>query len=81
LLHGCGRKQQPCSLVTHYERKRDIWAILQLVPNFRDIYHDMLEKIALGTGVWLVKGDRFRVWLEPNGDVKILWASGIRKSV
>jgi hypothetical protein len=59
--------------------KRDIWAIMQLVPNFRDIYHDMLEKITPGTGMWLVEGDKFRVWLEPNGGIKIFWGSGIRK--
>jgi hypothetical protein len=64
----------------HYGGKRDIWAILQLVPNFRDIYHNMLEKITSGTGVWLVEGDKFRVWLEANGDIKIFWGSGIRKS-
>jgi hypothetical protein len=63
----------------HYERKRDIWAILQLVPNFRDIYQDMLEKMTPGTGMWLVEGDKFRVWLQPNGDIKIFWGSGIRK--
>jgi hypothetical protein len=64
----------------HYESKRDIWAILQLVPNFRDIYHDMLEKVTPGTGMWLIEGDKFRVWLEPNGDIKIFWGSGIRES-
>jgi hypothetical protein len=64
----------------HYEGKRDIWAILQLVPNFRDIYHDMLEKITPKTGMWLVEGPKFRVWLEPNGNIKIFWGSGIRTS-
>jgi hypothetical protein len=63
----------------HYERKRDLRAILQLVPNFRDIYYDMLEKITLGTGMWLINGDKFRVWLEPNGDIRIFWGSGIRR--
>jgi hypothetical protein len=63
----------------HYECKRDIWAILQLVPSFRDIYHDMLEKITPKTGMWLVEGHKFRVWLEPNGDIKIFWGSGIRE--
>jgi hypothetical protein len=64
----------------HYGGKRDIWAILQLVPNFRDIYHDTLEKITPKTGMWLVEGAKFSVWLEPNGDIKIFWGSGIRKS-
>ncbi|KAH6914320.1 ankyrin repeat-containing domain protein [Coprinopsis sp. MPI-PUGE-AT-0042] len=61
----------------HYERPRDVWMILQSIPNFRNIYHGMLSKATLGTGMWLVKGDKFRVWLEPNGDIKIFWGSGI----
>ncbi|KAH6916395.1 hypothetical protein BKA70DRAFT_1140544, partial [Coprinopsis sp. MPI-PUGE-AT-0042] len=61
----------------HYERPRDIWSILHSIPNFRNIYHDMLSKATRGTGMWLIKGDKFRVWLEPNGDIKIFWGSGI----
>lgn len=63
----------------HHEPKRDVWAILQAVPNFRDIYLDMLEKVTEGTGMWLIKGDKFRVWLESNSDIKIFWGSGIRR--
>jgi hypothetical protein len=63
----------------HYERPRDIWTILQSIPNFRSTYQDMLSKTTPGTGMWLVKGDKFRVWLEPNGDIKIFWGSGIRR--
>ncbi|KAH6903048.1 hypothetical protein BKA70DRAFT_1566997 [Coprinopsis sp. MPI-PUGE-AT-0042] len=59
------------------ERPRDIWAILKSIPNFRKIYQDMLSKATPGTGMWLVRGDKFRVWLEPNGDIKIFWGSGI----
>ncbi|KAH6909961.1 hypothetical protein BKA70DRAFT_181085 [Coprinopsis sp. MPI-PUGE-AT-0042] len=64
----------------HYynaERSRDILAILRSIPNFRNVYQDMLSKATLGTGMWLVKGDKFRLWLEPNGDIKIFWGSGI----
>ncbi|KAH6889059.1 hypothetical protein BKA70DRAFT_885720 [Coprinopsis sp. MPI-PUGE-AT-0042] len=39
----------------HRDRTRDIWAILQSIPNFRQIYHDMLSKATAGTGMWLVK--------------------------
>jgi hypothetical protein len=53
-------------------------AVLQSVPNFRRIYQDMLSKATAGTGVWLLKGDKFGLWLEPNGDIKILWGSGMR---
>jgi hypothetical protein len=52
--------------------------VLQSVPNFRRIYQDMLSKATAGTGVWLLKGDKFCIWLEPNGEIKILWGSGIR---
>jgi hypothetical protein len=64
----------------HYQRPRDIWGILQNLPNFRRIYLDMLSKATPGTGVWLVKGDKFSLWLDPNGDIKIFWGSGIRRS-
>ncbi|KAH6902759.1 hypothetical protein BKA70DRAFT_1516747 [Coprinopsis sp. MPI-PUGE-AT-0042] len=60
-----------------YERPRDIWGILQSIPNFRQIYQDMMRKATAGTGMWLVKGDKFRLWLEPNGDIKVFWGSGI----
>jgi hypothetical protein len=63
----------------HYERPKDIWAILRSIPNFRQIYQDMLSKATEGTGMWLLRGDKFRVWLEPNGNIKIFWGSGIRK--
>jgi c-di-GMP-binding flagellar brake protein YcgR len=54
--------------------------ILQAIPNFRKIYQDMLSKATDGTGMWLLKSERFRVWLEPNGDIKIYWGSGMRTS-
>jgi hypothetical protein len=53
-------------------------AMLQSVPNLRKIYQDMLSKATAGTGLWLLKGDKFRVWLKPNGDIKIFWGSGMR---
>ncbi|KAH6908751.1 ankyrin repeat-containing domain protein, partial [Coprinopsis sp. MPI-PUGE-AT-0042] len=45
--------------------------------NFRNIYHNMLSKVTEGTGMWLIKGEKFRLWLEPNGNIKIFWGSGI----
>jgi hypothetical protein len=38
----------------------------------------MLSKATAGTRVWLLKGGKFRLWLEPNGDIKIFWGSGMR---
>jgi hypothetical protein len=63
----------------HYDVPRDIRAILQSIPNFRKIYQDMLSLVTPDTGLWLVEGGKFRIWLEPNGNIKIFWGSGIRK--
>jgi hypothetical protein len=63
----------------HYERQKDIWAILRSIPNFRQIYLDALSKATEGTGLWLLKGEKFCVWLEANGDIKVFWGSGIRE--
>ncbi|KAH6885662.1 hypothetical protein BKA70DRAFT_1574268 [Coprinopsis sp. MPI-PUGE-AT-0042] len=52
-------------------------SILVAIPNFRKIHQDMLAKATPGTGMWLLKGEKFSLWLEPNGDLKILWGSGI----
>lgn len=62
----------------HSEPLKDIWAIFRSIPNFRRIYLDMLSKATDGTGMWLLEGDEFRIWLEPNGDIKIFWGSGMR---
>jgi hypothetical protein len=58
--------------------KEMLRAILKLVPNFRRIYQDMLSKATAGTGLWLLDSNTFRLWLEPNGDIKIFWGSGMR---
>ncbi|KAH6904419.1 hypothetical protein BKA70DRAFT_1507925 [Coprinopsis sp. MPI-PUGE-AT-0042] len=55
----------------------DLKSVLRAIPNFRQIYQDLLSKATPGTGIWLLKSKKFRVWLEPNGDIKILWGSGI----
>ncbi|KAH6902950.1 hypothetical protein BKA70DRAFT_1566966, partial [Coprinopsis sp. MPI-PUGE-AT-0042] len=48
----------------HSERPRNVWAILQLIPNFRKIYQDMISRATKGTGMWLLDGNKFRIWLE-----------------
>ncbi|KAH6905388.1 hypothetical protein BKA70DRAFT_502588 [Coprinopsis sp. MPI-PUGE-AT-0042] len=50
---------------------------LSLVPNFRKIQQDTLAKAAPGTLAWLLKSDYLRVWRDPNGVPRIIWASGI----
>ncbi|KAH6909913.1 ankyrin repeat-containing domain protein, partial [Coprinopsis sp. MPI-PUGE-AT-0042] len=50
---------------------------LGAVRNLRKIHLDIVSKITPGTGVWLLKNDRFIIWLDLNGDLKILWGTGI----
>ncbi|KAH6902508.1 ankyrin repeat-containing domain protein [Coprinopsis sp. MPI-PUGE-AT-0042] len=63
--------------IHYHDIKNDLKAILLAIPNFRKIHQDTLAKATLGTGVWLLRGEKFSLWLEPNGDLKILWGSGI----
>ncbi|KAH6912117.1 hypothetical protein BKA70DRAFT_1266618, partial [Coprinopsis sp. MPI-PUGE-AT-0042] len=64
--HGSGSTMDP-----------SLEAVLRAIPNFRKIHQDMLAKATPGTGVWLLKSEKLRVWLEPNGDLKIMWGFGI----
>ncbi|KAH6887863.1 hypothetical protein BKA70DRAFT_1164372, partial [Coprinopsis sp. MPI-PUGE-AT-0042] len=63
--------------VHHHGSTVNLESILQAIPNFRKIHQDMLAKATPGTGMWLLKGEKFSLWLEANGDLKILWGSGI----
>ncbi|KAH6870878.1 hypothetical protein BKA70DRAFT_365676 [Coprinopsis sp. MPI-PUGE-AT-0042] len=60
-----------------YPDRVDISAVLGAARNLRIIHLDILSKATPGTGVWLLKTDKFIIWLDPNGDLKILWGTGI----
>ncbi|KAH6870853.1 hypothetical protein BKA70DRAFT_365297 [Coprinopsis sp. MPI-PUGE-AT-0042] len=55
----------------------DISAVLGAIRNLRIIHLDILSKATPGTGVWLFKTAKFIIWLDPNGDLRILWGTGI----
>lgn len=55
----------------------DLESVFRAIPSFRKIHQDMLAKAVPGTGMWLFKSKNFRLWLEPNGDLRILWGSGL----
>ncbi|KAH6909852.1 hypothetical protein BKA70DRAFT_1102023 [Coprinopsis sp. MPI-PUGE-AT-0042] len=60
-----------------YPDRVDITAILGAIRNLRKIHMDILSKATPGTGVWWLKTAKFLIWLDPNGDIKILWGTGI----
>lgn len=53
--------------------------VLRLVPNLRKIHLDVLSKATPGTAVWILQTEYFLLWLDPNGDLKVLWGTGIRR--
>ncbi|KAH6887856.1 hypothetical protein BKA70DRAFT_71651 [Coprinopsis sp. MPI-PUGE-AT-0042] len=63
--------------IHHHEATVSLESILRAIPSFRKIHQDMLAKATSVTGMWLLKSEIFSLWLEPNGDLKILWGSGI----
>ncbi|KAH6909860.1 ankyrin repeat-containing domain protein, partial [Coprinopsis sp. MPI-PUGE-AT-0042] len=45
--------------------------------NLRKVHLDVLTKATDGTGVWLLRSEKFLVWVDPNGDLKVMWGIGI----
>ncbi|KAH6909719.1 hypothetical protein BKA70DRAFT_1425448 [Coprinopsis sp. MPI-PUGE-AT-0042] len=51
--------------------------ILESVPNFRGIQIATLGRATPGTGLWIVKCEMFRLWLDPDGWLRIMWGYGM----
>lgn len=62
-----------------YPDQVDITAVLGAIRNMRVVHSDNLSKATPGTGVWLFKTERFLMWVDLNGHLKILRGTGIRK--
>ncbi|KAH6909717.1 hypothetical protein BKA70DRAFT_1187477 [Coprinopsis sp. MPI-PUGE-AT-0042] len=66
----------------HYHRAEttsdvDIPPILESVPNFRGIQIATLGRATPGTGLWIVECQAFRLWLDPDGWLRIMWGYGM----
>ncbi|KAH6905411.1 hypothetical protein BKA70DRAFT_1192258 [Coprinopsis sp. MPI-PUGE-AT-0042] len=51
--------------------------ILESVPNFRGIQIATLGRATPGTGLWIVECETFRLWLDPDGWLRIMWGYGM----
>ncbi|KAH6909839.1 hypothetical protein BKA70DRAFT_1148398, partial [Coprinopsis sp. MPI-PUGE-AT-0042] len=60
-----------------YPDRVDITAVLGAIRNLRKVHLDVLSKATDGTGVWLLRNEKFLIWVDPNGDLKIMWGIGI----
>ena len=61
------------------QQSTNILEVLRLVPNLRQIHKDVLFKATQGTAIWIFKTDYWLLWLDPNGKLKMLWGTGIRR--
>ncbi|KAH6911325.1 hypothetical protein BKA70DRAFT_57207 [Coprinopsis sp. MPI-PUGE-AT-0042] len=55
----------------------DIPAILEQVPNYRDIHIANLGRATEGTGPLFAEWDEFGEWMSVQGVVKTMWGSGM----
>ncbi|KAH6879575.1 hypothetical protein BKA70DRAFT_1474968 [Coprinopsis sp. MPI-PUGE-AT-0042] len=66
----------------HYHRVEsaddvDMPSILESVPNFRGIQIATLGRATPGTGLWIIECETFRLWLDPDGWLRIMWGYGM----
>ncbi|KAH6909754.1 hypothetical protein BKA70DRAFT_1425474 [Coprinopsis sp. MPI-PUGE-AT-0042] len=66
----------------HYHRVEptsdfSIPPVLMSVPNFRAIQIATLGRATPGTGLWIVECESFRLWLDPEGWLRIMWGHGM----
>src|SRR5215217_91557 len=63
----------------HPQPSISIKTVLRLVPNIRQIHLDVFSKATPRTAIWILRTEHFLLWLDPDGDLKILWGTGIRE--
>ena len=63
----------------YHELKDELKAILDAVANYRNIQQDTLAKATPGTIQWFFKSKEFKIFIDVNGDLRVLWGSGMRK--
>ena len=66
---------------THYhvQGNFNLQSVLESVHNFRAIHVATLGKATPRTGLWIFQWESFLIWLDPDGVLKIMWGSGMRK--
>ena len=62
----------------NHEPDNKLKAILDAILNFRKIQQDTLAKATPGTILWLLECDEFKLFVDIDGNLKIMWGSGMR---
>ena len=60
------------------EPNNKLKAILDAIANFRQIQQDTLSKATPGTILWLFESEEFKLFIDIDGTLKIMWGSGMR---
>ncbi|KAH6909557.1 hypothetical protein BKA70DRAFT_1561777 [Coprinopsis sp. MPI-PUGE-AT-0042] len=65
--------------VHNHTAQFNLESFLRSLPilNFRRIHSEALSKATAGTGVWILENVWFRAWLEPTGEILIMWGTGM----
>ncbi|KAH6904783.1 hypothetical protein BKA70DRAFT_1153566 [Coprinopsis sp. MPI-PUGE-AT-0042] len=79
-LNVAARDVYNCNHYHRVESANDVDSmpsILESVPNFRGIQIATLGRATPGTGLWIVECETFRLWLDPDGWLRIMWGYGM----
>ena len=52
--------------------------IIDAISNYRKIQQDTLAKATPGTILWLLECEEFKLFVDIDGFLKIMWGSGMR---
>ncbi|KAH6909450.1 hypothetical protein BKA70DRAFT_1148668 [Coprinopsis sp. MPI-PUGE-AT-0042] len=78
IINTVGRSDSHNHTHVHYHGTvKDLKDFLDAISNFRKIQQDTLAKATPGTIVWLFDYKEFRLFIDVDGVLKILWGSGI----
>ncbi|KAH6905383.1 hypothetical protein BKA70DRAFT_1153081 [Coprinopsis sp. MPI-PUGE-AT-0042] len=78
IINVVGRSDSHNHTHVHYHGTvKDLRDFLDAISNFRKIQQDTLAKATPGTIVWLFDYKDFRLFIDVDGVLKILWGSGI----
>ncbi|KAH6876469.1 hypothetical protein BKA70DRAFT_243831 [Coprinopsis sp. MPI-PUGE-AT-0042] len=76
-INVVGRDSHSHTHVHYHGTTKDLRTILDAIYSFRNIQQDTLAKATPGTVKWLFVSEFFSVWWNQDGNITILWGSGI----
>ncbi|KAH6912020.1 hypothetical protein BKA70DRAFT_1559519 [Coprinopsis sp. MPI-PUGE-AT-0042] len=76
-INVAGRDNHTHTHVHYHGAAKDLKGVLDAISNLRKIQQDTLDKATPGTVLWLFTCKEYRIFIDVDGVLKILWGSGI----